>query len=83
MHFLKLSDDFQLRSLSNVVKLSKPDSKFIHRNMDSNCKIRDNPIVTKLNSTAFKSILTDELYYLANLFQKYNHEIRIAGGAVR
>lgn len=51
--------------------------------MDSNCKIRDNPIVVKLDSPAFKSILSDELYYLADLFQKYNHEIRIAGGAVR
>lgn len=44
---------------------------------------RENPIVTKLNSPEFQSIFTDELKSLTDIFKKYNHEIRVAGGAVR
>lgn len=46
-------------------------------------KCRENPIVTKLDTPEFKAIFTPELDELVNLFNKYNYEIRIAGGAVR
>lgn len=51
--------------------------------MDKGLKYRNNPIVTKLNNDLFKSIFTDELNQLLDVFNKYNYEIRIAGGAVR
>lgn len=51
--------------------------------MDPNVKVRENPIVLKLESDLFKSIFTPELHDLQDVFKKYNHEIRIAGGAVR
>ncbi|KAK0163725.1 hypothetical protein PV328_002428 [Microctonus aethiopoides] len=44
---------------------------------------RDNPIITKLDTPAFRSIFTPELNVLTSLFRKYNYELRIAGGAVR
>lgn len=51
--------------------------------MDPNVKVRDDPVVTKLDNDLFKSIFTTELLDLVGIFKKYNHEIRIAGGAVR
>lgn len=51
--------------------------------MDKNLKIREDPVVVKLNNDLFKSIFTDELNDLVKIFNKYNYEIRIAGGAVR
>lgn len=51
--------------------------------MDPNVKVREDPIVTKLDNELFKSIFTEELHALVDVFKKYNHEIRIAGGAVR
>ena len=51
--------------------------------MDANLKIRENPVVLKLEGPLFNNILTDEVTSLVNLFKKYDHEIRIAGGAVR
>jgi tRNA nucleotidyltransferase (CCA-adding enzyme) len=51
--------------------------------MDPNVKYRENPVVTKLNNELFRSIFTDELNQLLEVFKKYNHDIRIAGGAVR
>lgn len=51
--------------------------------MDPNVKYRENPIVTKLENDLFKSIFTPELNYLVEIFNKYNYEVRIAGGAVR
>lgn len=44
---------------------------------------RDNPIIMKLDNDVFHSIFTPELNTLSNIFQKYNYQIRIAGGAVR
>ncbi|XP_075145524.1 CCA tRNA nucleotidyltransferase 1, mitochondrial [Haematobia irritans] len=46
-------------------------------------KMRDNPAFKKIDSPEFRSIFTDELMTLVNIFKKYNHELRIAGGAVR
>ena len=51
--------------------------------MDPNIKVREDPIVVKLDNELFKSIFTPELDDLVNVFKKYDHEIRIAGGAVR
>lgn len=46
-------------------------------------KIRENPVVLKLDNDLFRSIFTDELNDLVKIFNTYNYEIRIAGGAVR
>lgn len=51
--------------------------------MDPNLKVRENPIALKLDNDLFKSIFSDELNQLVEIFNKYNYEIRIAGGAVR
>lgn len=53
------------------------------RKMDPDVKYREDPVVTKLDNELFKSIFTPELEYLAEIFSKYNYEVRIAGGAVR
>lgn len=44
---------------------------------------RLDPVIKKLDTPEFHSIFTPELNTLATLFQKYNYELRIAGGAVR
>ncbi|XP_039758121.1 CCA tRNA nucleotidyltransferase 1, mitochondrial isoform X2 [Pararge aegeria] len=46
-------------------------------------KFREDPIVLKLDTPEFKNIFTQEVLDLKKLFDKYNYEIRIAGGAVR
>lgn len=51
--------------------------------MDENLKWRENPVVTVIDSPEFKSIFTAEVKGLMALFEKYQYEIRIAGGAVR
>lgn len=55
----------------------------MHDTREDTLKYRKDPVVTKLESEEFKSIFTPELNALAALFNKYNYEIRIAGGAVR
>lgn len=49
----------------------------------SQLKIRENPIVLKLDTPEYHAIFTEELNTLVNLFKKYNFEIRLAGGPVR
>ena len=39
--------------------------------------------IEKLNSPEFEKIMTADLKYLFELFEKYSYELRIAGGAVR
>lgn len=51
--------------------------------MDVELKCRENAVVLKLQSAEFKSIFTPEVTELKKLFDKYNYEIRVAGGAVR
>lgn len=46
-------------------------------------KSRENPVILKLESAEFKNILTPEVTELKRLFDKYQYEIRVAGGAVR
>lgn len=53
------------------------------RAMNPDIKIRDDPVVAKLDTSVFKSIFTKNLVDLVDIFKKYNYEIRIAGGAVR
>ncbi|GJQ79227.1 hypothetical protein Trydic_g5471 [Trypoxylus dichotomus] len=73
----------------SLVRLSSTNLKNLplHRQLDvlrnMAPKHREQPIITKLNTPAFKSIFTNELTLLISLFKKYNFEIRIAGGAVR
>ncbi len=52
-------------------------------NMDKELSHRSDPVVKKINSNEFNSIFTENLNYLINVFDKYNYELRIAGGAVR
>ncbi|XP_034238421.1 CCA tRNA nucleotidyltransferase 1, mitochondrial [Thrips palmi] len=49
----------------------------------SSSKPRIDPIIMKLDSPEFKALFTPELKSLVSMFEKYNYEIRIAGGAVR
>lgn len=51
--------------------------------MEANLKWREDPVITTLETAQFKSILRKNVLDLAALFRKHNHEIRIAGGAVR
>lgn len=51
--------------------------------MEGDVKVRNNPIVCKVESPEFQSVFTPELNLLLEIFRKYKHEIRIAGGAVR
>ncbi|XP_013170490.1 PREDICTED: CCA tRNA nucleotidyltransferase 1, mitochondrial-like [Papilio xuthus] len=50
---------------------------------DMELKCRENPVVTQLDTPEFKSLFTDEVLDLKKLFEKYQYELRIAGGAVR
>ncbi|XP_041353635.1 CCA tRNA nucleotidyltransferase 1, mitochondrial-like [Gigantopelta aegis] len=44
---------------------------------------KGNLATMKLDSPQFKSLFTPELTRLVSIFKKYDHELRIAGGAVR
>ncbi|XP_023934768.1 CCA tRNA nucleotidyltransferase 1, mitochondrial isoform X2 [Bicyclus anynana] len=46
-------------------------------------KCREDPALFKLDTPEFKNIFSPEVLDLKKLFDKYNYEIRIAGGAVR
>lgn len=54
-----------------------------YKTMEANLKWRTDPVITTLDTPQFKSILQKNILDLVALFQKYNYEIRIAGGAVR
>lgn len=64
---------------SNSVQCESVASKY--ENMDA--KWRADPVITTLDTPQFKGILRKNILDLVALFQKYNYEIRIAGGAVR
>uniref|UniRef100_A0A8W7PRU6 tRNA nucleotidyltransferase/poly(A) polymerase RNA and SrmB- binding domain-containing protein n=1 Tax=Anopheles coluzzii TaxID=1518534 RepID=A0A8W7PRU6_ANOCL len=53
------------------------------RRMDARAIARPDPVVKKIDSPEFRSIFTQELKDLIALFERYNFEIRVAGGAVR
>ncbi|XP_063704001.1 CCA tRNA nucleotidyltransferase 1, mitochondrial [Culicoides brevitarsis] len=46
-------------------------------------KIRENPVVMKLDTPQYRAIFTEELEVLIGLFKKYDFELRLAGGPVR
>ncbi|XP_045453042.1 CCA tRNA nucleotidyltransferase 1, mitochondrial [Melitaea cinxia] len=64
-------------------KTSFPKTKRLRSKIDMDLKSRDDPVVVKLNTPEFQSIFTQEVLDLKRIFDKYNYEIRIAGGAVR
>ncbi|CAH0400537.1 unnamed protein product [Chilo suppressalis] len=72
----------RLKATWTGVSLPKTRRK-VRSRIDMDLKHRENPVVTKLDSPEFKSIFTSEVQELRRLFDKYNYEIRIAGGAVR
>lgn len=51
--------------------------------MDKELNSRIDPVIKKIDSNEFNSVLTENLNYLIGLFDKYKYELRIAGGAVR
>lgn len=60
-----------------------PSRRRLRARMDEELKCRENPVLFKLDSIVFKNIFSPEVVELKKLFDKYNYEIRIAGGAVR
>ncbi|KAL0869059.1 hypothetical protein ABMA27_007375 [Loxostege sticticalis] len=77
---LKVSQFYEIKaSYCGIVK----SRRRVRSKMDIELKSRENPVVTKLDSPEFKSIFTPEVQELKALFEKYQYEIRIAGGAVR
>lgn len=65
--------------------LVNPTSNIIskYKEMEKDIKYRSDPVIMKLDSPEFKSIFTKNLQDLIAVFNKYGHELRIAGGAVR
>ncbi|XP_058823260.1 CCA tRNA nucleotidyltransferase 1, mitochondrial-like isoform X2 [Topomyia yanbarensis] len=72
----------QTNCFSNQVN-TKWTELIAQRRMEASAISRPNPVVMKIDTPEFHSIFTNELRDLIALFKKYNHEIRIAGGAVR
>jgi hypothetical protein len=61
----------------NFSKINYKNIVYIQNSYLSNAK------TTKIESPEFKSVLTDELLKLDEIFKKNKYELRIAGGAVR
>lgn len=61
--------------------LLRRESKY--KEMEKDLKYREDPVIMTLDTPQFKSIFTENLIKLYDIFQKHNYEIRIAGGAVR
>lgn len=51
--------------------------------MDGNIKFRENPLILKLDNKELRSIFTEEVCKLKEVFDKYGYVIRLAGGPVR
>lgn len=66
---------------TNLNRSANVKSKY--KQMEANLKWRANPVIAKLETQQFKSILRKNIMDLVAIFEKYNYEIRIAGGAVR
>ncbi|CAH2045241.1 unnamed protein product, partial [Iphiclides podalirius] len=73
----------RLIHFQNYCQLKKVRSPRLRSKTDMELKHREDPIVTKLDTPEFKNLFTKEVQDLRKLFEKYNYEIRIAGGAVR
>ena len=61
----------------NFSKINYKNIVYIQKSYQSNAK------KIKIESPEFKSVLTDELLKLDEIFKKNKYELRIAGGAVR
>lgn len=77
-----------VRCISNTVnreahlqRTENVQSKY--KQMEANLKWRADPVIATLDTPQFKSVLRKNILDLVAVFQKYNYEIRIAGGAVR
>lgn len=66
---------------SNLIQSQNILSKY--KAMEANLKWRTDPVITTLDTPQFKTILRKNILDLVAIFQKYDYEIRIAGGAVR
>lgn len=51
--------------------------------MERHTKFRSDPVIVTLDTPEFKSIFNKNLHDLLTIFKTHNHEIRIAGGAIR
>lgn len=71
----------QISQETNLERSENVNSKY--KQMEANLKWRADPVIATLDTPQFKSILRKNILDLVALFQKYNYEIRIAGGAVR
>ncbi|CAB3245707.1 unnamed protein product [Arctia plantaginis] len=80
LKILKCFQFFPNRGYSNSASLVRKRTRSA---IDMGLKSRENPVVLKLESAEFKNIFTPEVLKLKTLFDKYQYEIRIAGGAVR
>ncbi|OWR54392.1 Poly [Danaus plexippus plexippus] len=76
--FLKNLVVRSFRDYSNISNLKR-----VRTRRDMEIKTREDPIVLKLDTAEFHNIFTPEVIDLKKLFEKYQYEIRIAGGAVR
>lgn len=72
---LRLSSTNQEKGTWRKTKMSGGDSLKV--------KIRENPVITKLDSPQFHAIFSPELRVIIETFKKYGFEIRLAGGPVR
>lgn len=66
---------------TNLQRSENVNSKY--KQMEANLKWRADPVIATLDTPQFKSILRKNILDLVAIFEKYNYEIRIAGGAVR
>lgn len=71
------------RKITRRYKLNAVREIWTKIKMTDQLLARSDPVIMKLDCPEFRSVFTPELETLANLFQKYNYELRIAGGAVR
>ncbi|XP_034833936.1 CCA tRNA nucleotidyltransferase 1, mitochondrial [Maniola hyperantus] len=76
--YLRINFQSASRNFSKVLR-----PKRVKTSIDMESKCREDPVVLKLDTPEFKNIFTQEVLDLKTLFEKYNYEIRIAGGAVR
>lgn len=73
-----------INSAVNNTNLNQSENvKSKYQQMEANLKWRADPVIVTLDTPQFKSILRKNILDLVAIFQKYNYEIRIAGGAVR
>lgn len=78
MHF-----DERYFASSSTAEFEINQSEIIKHRKRTVAALSSNLVTMKLETSNFKEIFTPELNTLIELFNKYGHELRIAGGAVR